>query len=167
MINTILKVVDIKQGKIKPNKTLFSPRESIAPIVQRYEGIAQKEVVVNCAEIEIYADRQIFETVFTNLYSNAIKHAKTKILVTLEETKDNYILSVEDDGEGIPQQNRTSVFDMFEQIGNSDVLNRGQQSLGLGLYIVKQLTKLCAKEIKIETSPTLGGAAFIINGEKS
>ena len=165
MINTILKVVDIKAGNVVVDKQLFHINDILKPIIHRYEDITQKEIILDIDNIEVYADKKICGTVFTNLYSNAIKHAKSKVLITAKGTKENYKVTVEDDGDGVKEEDKTNIFNMFEQvnkIGEDNVLNRGQHSTGLGLYVVKLLIDICGKQVEVKTSKALGGASFEI-----
>lgn len=167
MIDSLLFIVQIKSGKIIPEKKILNIHEILNPIIDRYTGLHQKEVILDIDDIEVYADKKICSIVFTNLYSNAIKYSHSKVLISVKsDNKGSYKITVEDDGKGINKEDRESIFDMFTKIGSKDLLTREQQGTGIGLYTVKNLIHICGKSITVEDSKTLGGSAFVIEYHK-
>lgn len=163
MIDSLLFIIQIKSGKIIPEKKVLNIHEILNPIIERYTGLHQKEIILDIDDIEVYADQKICSIVFTNLFSNAIKYSHSKVLITVKSDNNNsYKITVEDDGNGIEEKDRKSIFEMFTKIGSKDLLTREQQGTGIGLYTVKNLTKICGKSISVEDSKILGGSAFVI-----
>ncbi len=78
-------------------------------------------------------------SVINNLVENAIKYSKAdkKIIVNVSQSKDASIISVEDFGIGIADQEKKNIFKRFYRVGNEDT--RETKGTGLGLYIVKQI----------------------------
>jgi len=81
----------------------------------------------------------------------------------LKQVDNEFILKIEDDGEGIKDKDKERIFDMFDQLDNKE-LTRDAKGTGIGLYLVKQLCNLLNYSIDIEKSQHLNGAAFVIRG---
>jgi two-component system sensor histidine kinase RstB len=94
-----------------------------------------------------------------NLLANAVRFAEETIQVTLERHPNNWVLIVEDDGIGIPQDMWQSIFDPFTQVNNEQ--RDTSTGHGLGLAIVKQIAHWHEGEANVSQSE-LGGAKFII-----
>ncbi|MCT4640096.1 MAG: tetratricopeptide repeat protein [Bacteroidales bacterium] len=110
----------------------------------------------------ISADAVILERVLLNLLSNAIKFSpvggSVHICVEIDEP-DCLVISVSDNGEGVPEHMRLSVFNRFVQGANSIGRNRG--SVGLGLAFCKMAVEAHKGEISVDSGEK-GGARFII-----
>jgi signal transduction histidine kinase len=106
----------------------------------------------------IYADKVALDRVITNLLSNAAKYSpeKTTIMLNLKKQGDVYLLSVNDQGQGIAKEHQKSLFKPFYQVAGS------KQGLGLGLYIVKVLVELHSGKIWL-TSKVNHGTTFYIS----
>ncbi len=163
MINNILEAGKIKSGKITEFKEHHNLSSLIDPVVFNYKDAYEKETIMKVDNsIELDIDKKIFTMIFTNLYSNGLKYSNTKILVSLiKDDEYQFILTIEDDGEGILSENREKVFDMFEQT-DTDVLVREKEGTGIGLYTVKHFTQLCNMSIDIDSSSLYGGAKFTL-----
>lgn len=93
------------------------------------------------------------------LIENGFEHTPggSHIKLSLKAKEDRLLLSVEDNGPGIPPSQRSRVFDRFFQLESSHKGNH----LGLGLSIAKEIILAHHGEIKIKDS-SLGGVAFLI-----
>lgn len=94
-----------------------------------------------------------------NLIDNACQHGK-RCRVSVQKRDDVAVLSVEDDGPGIPESERGAVFEPFYRIEPSR--SRATGGSGLGLAIARQIIEAHSGTIAIDTSE-LGGAAVIVN----
>jgi two-component system OmpR family sensor kinase len=106
---------------------------------------------------QVICDVHLLESAYKNLLYNAMRFARHNVRVTFEA--DNLVnrLTVEDDGPGIPIEDRGRIFESFVQ------LNRGgeaKQGFGLGLAIVKRVMEWHNGSVVVDSSP-LGGARFI------
>lgn len=81
----------------------------------------------------INADRHIVNRILTNLLSNAIKYTPSGGLIQISVSqKDNEILiEIEDNGDGISEGQISSIFDMYKQGGNSDLMYNSPTGIGL------------------------------------
>ncbi len=81
------------------------------------------------------ADSDRIVQVFTNLLSNAIKFspAGSRVSLTVEPADSEVIISVEDQGRGVPEDKLESIFDRFQQVDASDSRQKGGTGLGLAI----------------------------------
>jgi signal transduction histidine kinase len=114
-------------------------------------------------QLPIYdGDSQQLSWVITNLMNNALRSSSTGGEVTLEAFgKGPYLIfRVSDNGNGIPPDQLTSIFDKFVQIENNGVNSRG--SVGLGLAIVKEIVNHYSGKIDVKSE--LGqGSMFTVS----
>jgi two-component system OmpR family sensor kinase len=110
--------------------------------------------------IEANFDDAAMRQILTNLLNNAFTFAGEKpIRVGLGNTNKNIVLEVIDQGEGIPKQLRSKIFERFYRSDNSR--NRDTGGSGLGLAIVKGLVEGHGGTIVADETPG-GGATFRI-----
>lgn len=102
-------------------------------------------------------DRQMLGRVLVNLVRNAIEAGRERdsieVIVRLEEDRDAYTIFVDDNGAGVPEARRASIFDPY--------FTTKSDGAGLGLSIVKKIIVEHGGAIDVTTSP-LGGARFRI-----
>jgi signal transduction histidine kinase len=103
-----------------------------------------------------WMEPRLMELALSNLLANALRYAKQRVNVTVMRDKDLYRLVVEDDGEGIPESDRTAIFGAFTRLDTSR--NRDTGGFGLGLAIVARIAALHRGRVVAEASSNLGGA---------
>jgi signal transduction histidine kinase len=109
---------------------------------------------------EVWMDPRLMELALSNLLVNATKYARQTVRCSLELQGDSYTLTVEDDGEGIPQDARDNIFKAFTRIDDSR--NRETGGYGLGLAVVARVAELHGGDAGVSASPSLDGARFSI-----
>jgi PAS domain S-box-containing protein len=98
-------------------------------------------------------DKLRIEQILTNLLTNAIKYGRGKpIEMTIESDDSQAKLIVRDHGIGIPKKSLTSIFSPYERATDS----QQDQSLGMGLYITKQLVEAHGGKISVRSKPNEG-----------
>ncbi|HVM64726.1 MAG TPA: HAMP domain-containing sensor histidine kinase [Acidimicrobiales bacterium] len=97
------------------------------------------------------------ERVVANLVSNAVRHARSLVWLSLAVEGPFAVLDVEDDGAGIPPADRERVWERFVRLDGAR--SRGSGS-GLGLAIVRELVALHGGTVHLDESPALHGARF-------
>ena len=112
----------------------------------------------------IQANATLITRALDNLLNNAKRFAKTTIIVRWTETQDHQQLTVEDDGTGIPTEQRTQIFEPFMRLDNSRTRATGGH--GLGLAIVASIAKAHGGQARVTDSP-LGGALFSMQWPKT
>lgn len=92
-------------------------------------------------------DRDKVSKVLMNLLGNALKYAKSEVIIRLEQDdEETFSISIIDDGPGIPEAERDRIFDVYYQIaGDATAANLGT---GLGLSYAKMLAKAHGGDIK-------------------
>jgi signal transduction histidine kinase len=105
--------------------------------------------------VQVMGQPALLEHVVSNLLDNAGRYADSSIDVSLRANGRYAILTVDDDGPGIPEQLREDVLHRFVRVDESR--ERGTGGAGLGLAIVSEIVHVHAGEIEITDSPT-GGA---------
>ena len=104
---------------------------------KKYELV--RDYPINSVWIEIDTDKMT--QVIDNILNNAIKYSPDggKITVTMKTTDDQMILSISDQGLGIPKQDLPKIFDRFYRVDRAR--SRAQGGTGLGLAIAKEIIK--------------------------
>ncbi|WP_431040858.1 ATP-binding protein [Streptomyces sp. P1-3] len=90
-----------------------------------------------------------------NLADNAARYARRQVAFTLSERAGSVVLTVEDDGDGIPEAERERVFERFVRLDDARARDHG--GTGLGLAIVAELVRAHGGTVAIADSG-LGGA---------
>ena len=109
---------------------------------------------------KVWMDPRLMELALSNLLVNACRYANKAVRYSVEKQAGEYVLSVEDDGKGVPEEERESVFKAFTRIDDSR--NRETGGYGLGLAIVARIAALHGGEATVDASEDLGGARFSI-----
>ena len=129
----------------------FDLSELLETITMKYE---KKEITTDISK-EAFLDgrKNLMQRCFGNLIDNAIKYSKN-VYISLRKLNNNILIIIDDDGPGIPENERENVFKPFYKIDKS----RGdsKSSVGLGLSIASDIVKSHGGNIKLETSPTNG-----------
>ena len=104
---------------------------------KKYELV--RDYSINSVWIEIDTDKMT--QVIDNILNNAIKYSPDggKITVSMKTTEDQMILSIKDQGLGIPKQDLPKIFDRFYRVDRAR--SRAQGGTGLGLAIAKEIIK--------------------------
>jgi two-component system sensor histidine kinase RstB len=108
---------------------------------------------------EVQIDPNLMKLALSNLLVNACRYANKLVLVQFSSQANRCLLSVEDDGQGIPEAQRKTVFKAFTRLDSSR--NRETGGHGLGLAIVARIASLHGGSAWVEKSD-LGGARFVI-----
>ena len=114
---------------------------------------------LNLSENKIEINPELLNLLFSNLLTNATDFANNIKISTKLTSESDIIIQIEDDGPGIPQEEREKVFMRFYSKRNKEEKNKHD---GLGLYLVKYIINSLNGSIQIEDSKELGGANFII-----
>jgi PAS domain S-box-containing protein len=112
--------------------------------------------------IHLHADFTRLAQVFSNLLNNASKYTEHggKISVCAQRQGSDAVVSVRDNGVGIPAHQLSRIFEMFSQVDQS--LARSQGGLGIGLTLVRRLTELHGGGVEAHSAGPGTGSEFIV-----
>lgn len=118
-------------------------------------------VTIHCytGDSVLHMDRFHFTTMLVNLLDNAVKYGADTITISLQGLDKNSILSVKDNGPGIPKKEQKAIFEKFYRVQKGNI--HTTKGLGLGLFYVQQLVKAYNGTITV-ASEEGSGAEFII-----
>lgn len=124
-------------------------------------------ITLNGNSARIYAYPQIINGLIYNLCDNAIKYNRQggSVDITVQRNKTNAVVTVSDNGIGIPEEHQERVFERFYRVDKSHSKEVG--GTGLGLSIVKHAAKLHDAEIELKSVPDGGTTINVIFPEKS
>ncbi|NMP32428.1 hypothetical protein HII17_12725 [Thalassotalea sp. M1531] len=123
----------------------------------RFQFHLNVENLVSANKVNASFDREGMNKVIDNLLRNAVRYAKKRISISVTIEQEKLVLKVSDDGVGIPQEKRDSIFEPFVRLDESRDKKSG--GIGLGLAIVKRFVELHQGQITIESAKG-GGACF-------
>jgi signal transduction histidine kinase len=109
------------------------------------------------AEVFVAVDAERIRTVFRNLLENAVKYSlpdSRPIEVSATQDRDSVVIRVTDDGPGIPEDDKTSLFEPFFRVDRSRSKKTG--GYGLGLSISKRIVEAHGGTIAAENNATRG-----------
>jgi signal transduction histidine kinase len=102
----------------------------------------------------VHADPERLQQILVNLATNALRHGRPPVLIGAEPGHELVRIIVRDHGAGVPPSDRSGLFQQFSGV------DRGSQSVGLGLWIVRQLARAHGGDITYE--PAEPGARFVV-----
>jgi len=109
--------------------------------------------------VRVQGDADALRRMVRNVGENAVRHASSRVDVTLVERGEEVVLTIDDDGPGIPATERARVLQRFVRL--DDARSRDEGGSGLGFSIVDEVVRAHGGSMSIEQSP-LGGARIVI-----
>ena len=162
MINDILDLAKAESGKMEVRLTEFQIDAVVTSQCDLVRALSEEKNIDLTAQVErdlppLYQDQGKLQQILINLLSNAIKFTPEGGRIMVSASRDqmrHLVLTVADTGVGIAEEERRVVFEKFRQgtrtVG-SDHLTREFSGSGLGLSIVKELSKLLGGEVYFES----------------
>ncbi len=161
LVMDLLSLARIEENGSRPALSPVDLRAFVEEGVRRHEPTAvrrEQSVTVEGDEGELraMADREALRQVFDNLLDNALKYTPTggKVVVSLRREQGKAVLSVTDNGIGIPQEDQARIFERFYRVDKARSLEVG--GTGLGLSIVKHLVQWLDGTIELDSTPGVG-----------
>ncbi|WP_105956969.1 cell wall metabolism sensor histidine kinase WalK [Apilactobacillus quenuiae] len=174
MINDLLTLSRMDSNTQKINKELVNIKELFNYILDRFDMIIKSDddskkpmkdykIIRKFTKIDLWVeiDTDRFTQVIDNLMNNAIKYSPDggTITCSLYETHNNVILSVKDQGLGIPRSSIPHIFDRFYRVDKAR--SRAQGGTGLGLAISKEVIQALGGRIWVESTENKGSTFYI------
>lgn len=167
LIDDLLDVSRIAQGKMTLEKRRIPISEVVRNAVEEVRAIieeAGQQLTITLPEqpTSLDADPNRLAQILSNLLNNASKYTPKgghiRLSASLQE--DSVVLSVQDDGIGIPLELQAGVFEMFSQIDRP--VEKGYRGLGIGLTLVKRLVDMHGGTIQVKSAGPGAGSEFIL-----
>jgi signal transduction histidine kinase len=161
IMNDFLSLSRLEEGAVQTDFQTFELNSFIQDVVENISILTKEnqEIIylIDKTPFEIKSDKHILRNILNNLLSNAIKYSSVNSFVYLNvECRDQEcIISVKDEGIGIPEQDQHQIFNRFFRSGNV----KTAQGTGLGLSIVKRYVELLQGTIEF-TSVLDAGTTF-------
>ena len=160
LVNALLEVYKYESGTLNLCKTKFLLNDFLQQCKSEIDNLATKKevnLVMDLAatdKLAIFADKNEIKRVVFNLLGNAINHniQGTTVQVSASIQKNDIVVSVKDDGAGIPKSDIPKMFKRFSQ-GTSEKRSVGT---GLGLYLSRQIVEAHGGKIWLETDKGKG-----------
>ena len=133
------------------NQNIINVIEDITQSVVVYTKNNKINLLFDTDEEEVitYCDPDKIERIMLTILSNAVKYTPEGgfINVNIKTTSENVIVSIKDNGIGIPKEKLNVIFDRFEQVNS--LLTRRREGSGIGLSIVKNLVEMHGGSISV------------------
>jgi signal transduction histidine kinase len=153
--------IDLRRERTFLSAPLAAAVEMAAPLMF---GRAQKlDVDISSEAMLVDGDPQRLAQVFGNLLSNASKYTQEngEIRLTARAQGANAVISVSDNGIGIPADRLDAIFDLFVQVDGS--MERSQGGLGIGLTLVKRLVDMHDGNVVVTSMGLDRGSRFEVS----
>jgi len=167
LVNNLIDITKINSGYMEldlKNNNIVEVAEEITLSTAEYVRNMSRTIIfdTDVEEKNMSFDEEKLERILLNLISNATKFTKPGDIIEVGlYDKDNYIvISVKDNGIGIPEDKLSKIFERFKQV--DPLLNRSHEGSGIGLSIVKSLVEMHGGTIKVK-SEYQEGTEFIIS----
>jgi signal transduction histidine kinase len=161
LIDNILNATRLESKALTPVFETVNISDLVNDSIRRFEKQFPNCDVLASIKSDVYCrcDLFIMDAILSNLLDNALKYAgdNARIEVVLTSKNQTLCLSVSDNGNGIPEYDKASIFKKFYRSGNEET--RAQKGSGLGLFIVSEFVRLHQGTIQLKEGP-LGGAKF-------
>lgn len=161
LIDEILTYAKLEEGSPKMDWEMVCLKELLEQI-ERETNALGKPITIQIKpphqKVVAMADRRYLHRVVQNLAGNALRYAKSTIIISAGVKKGMAFVTVEDDGHGIAEADREKVFIAFARLDDSRT--RASGGYGLGLSIVSRIAFWFGGNMSVDESPDLQGARF-------
>jgi signal transduction histidine kinase len=133
------------------------PVDLTSLVAAEVDGLTTVEFDTDLRPVRVYGSAADLSQLVRNLVDNAARYADRRVAVGLREESGQAVLTVDDDGPGIPEDDRERVFERFTRLDGSRT--RASGGVGIGLALVRRVTHGSGGTVTIADAP-LGGARF-------
>ena len=160
MFDALLDVSKLDAGVVAAESRVFDLQGLVESLCTQEGPVAAERGIVlrvNARPVPVNTDPLLLERVVRNLMANALRYTdRGGILITLRRRGDAAVLRVVDTGIGIAPERQAEVFEEFVQLHNPE--RDRNKGLGLGLAIVRRLTRLLGVSMTLRSHPGRGTA---------
>lgn len=167
LVNQILDFRKIQKNKMKLQVEYIDVVPFVKHIMENFDSLAKEHNIdfifqSEKDELKLWFDTDKLEKIVFNLLSNAFKYTQKGKMITLfvHENESNIAVGIQDQGIGISENKKSSLFVRFETLLDNNLFNL--PSTGIGLSLVKELSDIHKAEIKVESVVGTGSCFTIV-----
>lgn len=140
LVNDVLDLSKLQAGAQKLTPSVFDLTQMMNDIIERVKTLSDIPIEFDYDQsIEVKADEMKISQVFYNILNNALHYTKDKVIVRQIVEKDKIRIEIQDNGEGIAEEEIDHIWECYYRSKNHQ---RQVSGTGLGLYICKQILDL-------------------------
>jgi len=158
-INMIIALAKLEEGLLVLNNEPVNLRKLFEELKNKFVSYPVKKVEIQtfyeANDMLISGDRNLLNQCFANLIDNAIKYSNTEVLIviTIRKTGHWILVSIKDNGFGIPQEKLPVIFDKYTRVNPDNTKING---FGIGLNYVKTIVEKHKGAVDVNSQPGLG-----------
>ena len=162
LVQNLLDVAKLEEGKLPLNKESFAPLAWADEVLGSFRPVAEAakkklELIVTEDLPPVEGDRSLLSRVLGNLLSNALRHTPFgtgAVIVSIARRQQQLAVEVRDNGQGIPPEYQTRIFEKFVQVERKRAHLR--TGTGLGLTFCKMVVEAHGGRIYVQSVPNEG-----------
>jgi signal transduction histidine kinase len=139
-----------RRGHSHSRSEVWPSLESVERAVGRLYAHVRLDMA-GAKNLAVRVERQDLDEMLGNLVENAAKYGGGSVFVTVVEQGDMVEIQIEDDGRGIPEEERTRIFDRGVRLDTS------KPGTGLGMAIVRDVAEIYNGAVELDESEDMGG----------
>jgi signal transduction histidine kinase len=158
IVEDLLLLTKMDEGTLELRSAPVDLDDIVFEEAARLRGATNFRIDVSAVSAgRVSGDRDKLERLVRNLSDNAARHARSTISLSLRDGDGQVVMTIDDDGSGIPTAHRERIFDRFVRL--EDARDRDSGGSGLGLAIVLEIAGFHGGTVRVLDS-ALGGARF-------
>jgi PAS domain S-box-containing protein len=162
ILEDFLSLGKLDEGKVQSHPSEFNLDEFLHDLVDEAKGLLKKDQHIDFTykgDKDVCSDKKLLKNILVNLITNAIKFSPEDgtINIIADISDSSGVVSVSDNGIGIPKEDFEHIFSSFYRAANATNI----QGTGLGLHIVKRFTELMGGSVKIDSELDKGTTVTI------
>jgi len=161
VVDALLDISRAESAALMPDREEIDLASVTAEVVEGFRPTVEDQLELRLdvppEPLRAYVDRTMWTTIVSNLVNNALKYTPAgEVAVTLRGDDSQVMLSVDDTGVGIPQEEQSHIFERFHR-----VLGDQQPGSGIGLALVSDITAAHGGSVEVASEPGKG-SRFVV-----
>jgi PAS domain S-box-containing protein len=152
LLNALLDVTKLESGNIRPSLEVVPVAGVLGGLQQQFEALAASRglaLTILSTGVCLRTDRILFRQILQNLLNNALQYTREGgVTVSFHQDAEGLAIRIADTGVGIPAPELDRVFDEYYRVDTKGPRPRG---FGLGLTIVRQISRLLGYTVRVES----------------
>jgi len=158
LVDELLRYVTLETGAPTAQREPLAVTDTLKNLVHKYSELFPTVSFTVAGdqqhEVMAFVDQAGFQRALGNLMSNAGRHSRSQVIVSVTPNDQCITIDIDDDGSGIPENERKRVFEPFVRLDAQPIAS--PSGVGLGLAIVERIVTQNSGTVQVLTSP-LGG----------